>query len=98
MYCTTYDVQSTQGYVAEAVERLSISLLLHLLNQNICLFIHHFQEVREDREVEGWSQHFTPVTPLLPCAVGRKVEKSQVCDLNLSNILYRPKVTMGVIL
>lgn len=40
MYCTTYDVQSTQCYEAEAVEWLSVSLLLHLLNQDICLFIH----------------------------------------------------------
>lgn len=50
----------------------------HLLDQNITLFIHHLQEVSEDREVKRWGQHFASTAPLFSCTVmcGRQIMKS----------------------
>ena len=72
---TAYDVQSTECNVAEAVEWLSAYMLLHLLDQNITLFVHHVQEVGEDGEVESRGQHFASAPPLVSCAVacGRQI-------------------------
>lgn len=62
---TADDVQGAQGDVAEAVELALPRLLLQLLHQDLCLLVHHLQEVRQDGEVEGGSQHLPPLTPLL---------------------------------
>lgn len=61
---TTDDVQGTQGDVTEAVERTLPSSLLQLLHQDVSLLIHHFQEIGQDGEVKGRSQHLPPLTPL----------------------------------
>lgn len=61
---TANDVECTESDVAETVERTLPCLLLQLLHQDAGLLIHHFQEVSQDREVEGGSQHLSPFTPL----------------------------------
>lgn len=42
---TTDDVQRTEGDVTETVEWTFPGLLLQLFHQNLCLLIHHKQEV-----------------------------------------------------
>lgn len=69
---TTDNVQGTQGNVIEAVELTFPCLFLQFLHQNLSLFVHHFQEVRQDGEVEGGSQHLSPLTPLRPGADQKK--------------------------
>lgn len=75
---TTDNVQGTQGHVTEAVERTLPHLLLQLLHQDLGLLVHHFQEVRQDGEVEGGSQHLSPLTPLMASADQKKKTSKRV--------------------
>lgn len=65
---TTDNVQGTQCHVIEAVEWTLPCLLVQLVHQDLSLLVHHLQEVRQDGEVEGGSQHLSPLTPLCPSA------------------------------
>lgn len=69
---TTNNVQGAEGDVVEAVERTLPCLLLQLLHQDVGLLVHHFQEVSQDGEVEGGSQHLSPRTPLCAGADRKK--------------------------
>lgn len=66
---TAYNIQGTERNVAEAVKWFSAYMFQHLLDQNFALFIHHLEEVSEDREVKCWGQHFASTAPLVSCAV-----------------------------
>lgn len=76
---TTNNVQGTEGDVVEAVERTLPCLLLQLLHQDVGLFVHHFQEVGQNREVEGGSQHLSPRAPLSTGADQKKNGKCVSC-------------------
>lgn len=82
IYCiihilTTDDVQGTEGDVIEAVEWTSPHLFLQLLHQDLCLLVHHLQEVSQDGEMEGGCQHLPPLTPLFSCAAQSQGNKSK---------------------
>lgn len=50
--------------MAETVEGTLPGLQLQLLHQDFSLLVHHLQEVGQDGEVKGGSQHLPPATPL----------------------------------
>jgi len=74
--------------VTEAVEFALPRLLLQLLHQNLRLLVHHFQEVRQDREVEGRGQHLPPLMPLAPGADRKKAkgQQGEMRTLTFNNI------------
>lgn len=61
--------------MTEAVEWTLPGMLLQLLHQGVGLLVHHFQEIRQDGEVEGGSQHLSPLAPLRASANWKKTSE-----------------------
>lgn len=53
--------------MVEAVEGSFSCVLVKFVNEDLCLLVHHLQEVGKDGEMEGWCEEFSSAPPFIPC-------------------------------